>query len=200
MRRKSTLEEFCNSEVYVVDTETTGLTGAPKDKVVDIAVCRVFLGTDRVDRVYSSVVGHDTSKWNDELKRSWIFENTDLTAEAVHNAPPEEDVVRQVSEILRGKNVTSFNFSFDFDKFLFRPPWSLHGAVVPFKCIMIASKNVCKLPGLYEDYKWPRLDEAYGMIVRGDPADIHGVQAHRAMSDAVMASHILLELHRTGNY
>jgi len=200
MNRKSRLEDFCNTEVYVVDTETTGLNGAPRDKVVDIAICRVFLGTDRVDRVYSSIVGHDTSKWGDELRRSWIFENTDLTVDAVRNAPPERDVALRVSEILSGKNVTSFNFSFDFDKFLFRPPWSLLGLVVPFKCIMIASKDVCKLPGLYEDYKWPRLDEAYAMIVKGDPAGIGGVQAHRAMSDAVMASHILLELHRTGNY
>jgi len=196
----SKLEDFCKTEVYIVDTETTGLTGAPKDKVVDIAICRVFLGEGRVDRIYSSVVGHDTKGWSEELKRSWIFENTDLTLEMVNAAPREADVVRSVSEILGGKNTTSFNFSFDFDKFLFRMPWGLLHKIVPFRCIMLAAKDVCKLPGLYEDYKYPKLDEAYRMITKGDPANIAGAQAHRAMSDAVMASHILLELHRTGNY
>ena len=196
----SKLDDFCKTEVYVVDTETTGLTGAPKDKVVDIAVCRVFLGEDRVDKIYSSVVGHDTKRWNDELRRSWIFENTDLTLDMVDRAPREADVVHDISKILSGKNTTSFNFSFDFDKFLFREPWGLLHRIVPFRCIMLASKDVCRLPGLYDDYKYPRLDEAYKMIVNGDPAKIGDMKAHRAMSDAVVASHILLELHRAGRY
>ncbi|MCL1905336.1 MAG: 3'-5' exonuclease [Methanomassiliicoccaceae archaeon] len=196
----STLDQFCRTEVYIIDTETTGLNGAPEDKVVDIAICKVALGENSVENVYSSVVGHDTSKWNEKLKRSWIFENTDMTLEMVNGATPESEVVKKVTEILNGKNVTSFNFSFDFDKFLYRGPWSLRGRIIPFRCIMLASRDVCKLPGLYEEYKWPKLEEAYGMIVKGDPADIKGTQTHRALSDAVMASHVLLELHRTGNY
>jgi len=196
----SILDDFCKTDVYVVDTETTGLFGAPKDKVVDIAVCKVTLGEDKVENIYSSVVGHDTGKWDDELRRSWIFENTDLTLDMVNNAPPESQVAEEVSKILKGANVTSFNFQFDFDKFLYRQPWSLRPNVVPFRCVMLASKDVCKIPGLYEDYKWPKLDEAYRIIVKGDPAGIKGVQSHRALSDAIMASHILLELQRTGNY
>ena len=200
VNKLSKLEDFCKTEVYVVDTETTGLNGAPFDKVVDIAVCRVVLGEERVETVYSSVVGHDTSLWSYGTKHSWIFGNTDLTVDAVDKAPPEKDVALEVSKILGGKNTTSFNFSFDFDKFLYRPPWSLNGRIVPFRCIMLASKDVCKLPGMYEDYKYPKLDEAYRMIVKGDPAKIGPKQAHRAVSDAVMASHILLALHRNGNY
>jgi len=196
----SKLDDFCKTDVYVVDTETTGLFGAPKDKVVDIAVCKVTLGEDKVENIYSSVVGHDTGKWNDELRRSWIFENTDLTLDMVDKAPPESQVADEVSKILKGANVTSFNFQFDFDKFLYKQPWSLRPDVVPFRCVMLASKDVCRIPGLYEDYKWPKLDEAYRIIVKGDPAGINGVQEHRALSDALMASHILLELHRTGNY
>ncbi|MDR2866369.1 MAG: 3'-5' exonuclease [Methanomassiliicoccaceae archaeon] len=196
----STLDDFCKTEVYVIDTETTGLDGAPADRIVDIAICRVALGDDKVETVYSSVVGHDTSRWSEKLKRSWIFENTDLTLDTVDRAPPEEHVVRDVTRILSGANVTSFNTQFDFDKFLYKAPWSLRGRFTQFRCIMMASKNVCRLPGLYDDYKYPKLEEAYRMIVKGDPANIGGKQAHRALSDAVMASHILIELHRTGNY
>ena len=196
----SILDDFCKTDVYVVDTETTGLFGAPKDKVVDIAVCKVTLGDDGVENVYSSVVGHDTGKWSDELKHSWIFENTDLTPDMVNDAPPEARVAEEVSKILKGANVTSFNFQFDFDKFLYQKPWSLRNDIVPFRCVMLASKNVCRIPGLYDDYKYPKLSEAYKMIVKGDPAGIKGNQEHRALSDAVMASYILLELHRTGRY
>jgi DNA polymerase-3 subunit epsilon len=199
-RRMSTLDDFCRTEVLVIDTETTGLQGAPIDKVVDIAVCKVTLGDNKVDVLYSSVVGHDTSKWNSELKRSWIFENTDLTIDMVNKAKQEEKVIREVAMILKDRNVTSFNFAYDFDKFLYQRPWSLKGTFVPFKCIMEASKNVCKLPGLYEEYKWPKLSEAYDMIVKGDPAGVDGVQEHRALSDAVTASYILLELYRKGVY
>ena len=196
----SRLDDFCRTEVYVLDTETTGLDGAPKDVVVDIAICKVVLGDDKVEEVYSSVVGHDTSRWSDALKHSWIFENTDMTLSMVNSAPPEKDVIADVRKILDGKNVTSFNIGFDMDRFLYRDPWSLRGRFVPFRCIMLASRDVCRLPGLYEEYKWPKLEEAYKIIVKGDPADIHGKQSHRALSDAVMASYVLLELHRTENY
>jgi DNA polymerase-3 subunit epsilon len=192
----SRLDDFCRTEVFVIDTETTGLDGAPKDKVVDIAICKVLLEEGSIEKIYSSVVGHDTSEWSTELKRSWIFENTDLTLEMVGKAPPEEQVVRDVTGILNGANVTSYNFSYDFNKFLYKRPWSLFGKFIPFRCIMEASKNVCKLPGMYEDYKWPKLEEAYRIIVKKDSEG----QSHRALSDAVMASQVLLELHRTGRY
>ena len=195
----SRLDDFCKTEVFVADTETTGLTGSPKDKVVDIALCKVTLGEKSVEKIYSSVVGHDTSGWSTELKNSWIFGNSDLTLEEVSGAPSEADVIRDITKILKGANVTSFNFSYDFDKFLYREPWSLR-SIIPFRCIMLASRDVCKLPGLYGEYKWPKLDEAYKMIVKDDPVGINGMQTHRAMSDALMASHVLLRLHDTGHY
>jgi DNA polymerase-3 subunit epsilon len=196
----SKLDDFCKKEVFVLDTETTGLTGAPFDKVVDIAICKVDLDDGIVTEVYSSVVGHDVSLWNDTLRNAWIFENTDMTLEMVSEAPSEETVIKEVTEILRGSNVTSFNRAFDFDKFLFKEPWSLRGKFIPVRCIMLASVNVCKLPGEFEEYKWPKLGEAYDIIVKDDPAGLNGIQSHRALSDALAASYILLELYRSGNY
>lgn len=197
----STLDDFCGRDVYVLDTETTGLRGFPDDVVVDIAVCKVDLGKGTVDEVYSSIVGHDVSKWSTERKNSWIFQNTDLTVDAVASAPPAEKVAADIRRLLEGKNVTSFNIGFDMDKFLYHEPWNLRNVIRPSRCIMLASKNVCKLPGLYEDYKWPRLDEAYSIILDGDdPAEINGNQTHRALSDAVMASHILIALERMHCY
>ena len=41
--RIASLDELPPDEIYVLDTETTGLEGAPKDLVVDIGICRVSL-------------------------------------------------------------------------------------------------------------------------------------------------------------
>ena len=196
----SSLDDFLDQSIYVIDTETTGLDGHPRDVVVDIAVCRTDPRKGTVDEVYSSVVGYDVSKWDGARKNAWIFQNTDLTLEMVASAPPAEQVASDIRKLLSGKNVTTFNTGFDLNKFLYHEPWSLRGTIIQSRCIMLASKNVCKLPGLYEDYKYPRLDEAYSMIVEGDPAGINGKQEHRALSDAVMASYILIALCRNGRY
>ena len=196
----SRLDDFFDQSIYVIDTETTGLDGYPRDVVVDIAICRTDLRKGTVENVYSSIVGYDVEKWDDGKRNAWIFQNTDLTLDAVASAPNAEKVATEVRNILRDKNVSTFNTGFDLVKFLYREPWSLRNVIRESKCIMLASKDVCKIPGFYEEYKWPRLDEAYSMLVDGDPADIRGNQTHRALSDAVMASHILIALYKTGNY
>ena len=50
------------------------------------------------------------------------------------------------------------------------------------------------------EYANSKLDYAYSKIVDGDPAGIHGHQDHRALSDARMASYVMIELQRAGLY
>jgi len=196
----SRLDDFLDQTVYVLDTETTGLNGYPNDLVVDIAICKVDPRKGKVENAYSSVVGYNTDNWTEETKNSWIFLNTDLTVDEVSKAPDVKKVAADVAKILRGRNVTAFNKEFDLNRFLYHEPWNLRNVIKESKCIMLASKDVCRLPGLYDDYKWPRLDQAYSMIVPGDPAAINGEQTHRALSDAVMASYVLIELYRNNRY
>lgn len=187
-------------EIYVLDTETTGLEGYPGDHVVDVAVCRVLPYRGTVEPVLSTVVGHDVSSWPQVQKEAWIFQNTDMTLEMVSQATPATFVAAELRSLLEGRMVTSFNVGFDFDRFLFHRPWDLREAVHLTPCIMLRAMPVCKLPGTYDVYKWPRLQQAYDMLVDGDPADIGEEQRHRAMEDALMASHVLLELIRRDVY
>jgi len=187
-------------EIYVLDTETTGLDGFPTDHIVDVAVCRVRPYRDTVEPVLSTVVGHDISTWSQNQREAWIFQNTDLTLEQVAKATPAPFVTAELRSMLENRMTTSFNVGFDFDKFLFHEPWRLREAVHLTPCIMLRAMPVCKLPGTYDVYKWPKLQQAYDMLVDGDPADIGEEQKHRAMEDAVMASHVLLELIRRGVY
>jgi len=189
-------------EIYVVDTETTGLEGGPNDLVVDIGVCSVDISRGTVRDVYSSVVGYDITEWNENRTKAWIFENTDLTLEDVAAARPFFRVKEDIIRILRGKVVTSYNVPFDMDKFLFKEPWCLRGMFFICTDIMKAATEVCKLPSeLYGvSYRFPKLDYAYRTIVKDDPVGIGDKQDHRALSDAKVASYVMIELYRTGNY
>ena len=50
--------------LYVIDTETTGLTGAPDDHVVDIGIALLETDTGRVMPLYQSLVGYDVDEWD----------------------------------------------------------------------------------------------------------------------------------------
>ena len=196
------LDDFAVDEIYVLDTETTGLKGAPLDVVVDIGITRVDIAEGKVEDVYSSVLGYDVDKWDDYRRNAWIFENTDMTLDMVREAPPAERVIRDVSRILKDKAVTAYNVGYDMKKFLYLDPWCLNGTFRECYDIMLAATDVCKIPSEYygRKYRYPKLDYAYAHIVDGDPAGIHGVQDHRALSDARMASYLMIELYRSGDY
>jgi len=103
--------------VYVLDTETTGLRGGPTDLVVDIGVSKVDFDRRKVEPVYSSIVGYTEDEMRGK-ENSWIFQNTDLTVDDVLGAPPFEEVRTAVLDAVRGKKLTTYNTSFDLDKFL----------------------------------------------------------------------------------
>ncbi|MCL2295689.1 MAG: 3'-5' exonuclease [Methanomassiliicoccaceae archaeon] len=189
-------------EIFVIDTETTGLDGGPRDLVVDIGICSVDIVGGVVKDVYSSVVGYDVTEWEDHRTKAWIFENTDLTLDDVVAARPLFKVKEDVVGLLSGKVVTSYNTAFDMDKFLFREPWYLKGMFSVCTDIMKAATDVCKLPSEYYgvSYRFPKLDHAYKTIVDGNPAGIGDKQDHRALSDARMASHVMIGMYRSGKY
>lgn len=198
----TTLDSIPVDEILVLDTETTGLYGAPKDVVVDVGITKVSLRKGSVTDIYSSVLGYDVDEWDDYRRNAWIFQNTDMTLDMVAEAPKAVKVIDDVRRILRNKNVTTYNIQYDLDKFLYQEPWSLRGSFNQCYDIMIAAKDVCKLPSQYygREYRYPKLDYAYSHIVEGDPAGIEGVQDHRALSDARMASYLMIQMFRDGTY
>lgn len=203
MKDLFSFDEGPKNLIYVLDTETTGLLGAPDDVVVDIGICAVDLEKGTVDDVYSTVIGHDTGTWNDYRRNAWIFQNTDMTLEMVESGRPFEKVLQEVRSILCDKNVTSYNTGYDFNKFLFKTPWDMRGRFNQCQDIMLAATYVCKLRSMnyFDDYRWPKLEIAYKMILKDeDPACINGKQDHRALSDARMASYVMIEMHNNGNY
>lgn len=186
--------------VFVVDTETTGLCGCDRgDRVVDIGIVEVDTERGTVMPVYSEIVGYDVSGWSEDQKNAWIFSHSDLTLDMVARAEPLEEIARDVRLILDGNVAASYNEAFDFDKFLFKSPWNVDCALAPD--IMLRAHRLIDGDHLFSDgSSWPKLETAYRGLCPDDPAHLDGPQAHRALSDAVVASYVMLALIGRGEY
>lgn len=186
--------------VFVVDTETTGLCGCDRgDRVVDIGIVEVDTEMGTVMPVYSEIVGYDVSGWSEDQKNAWIFGHSDLTLDMVARAEPLEEIARDVRLILDGNVAASYNEAFDFDKFLFKSPWNVDCALAPD--IMLRAHRLIDGDHLFSDgSSWPKLETAYRGLCPDDPAHLDGPQAHRALSDAVVASYVMLALIGRGEY
>ncbi len=100
--------------VLIIDTETTGLSGYPKDRVLEIGIAELEEGS--VKPVYSDIVEFDRKYVNPNGSEGiWIYRNSDLRMEDTLNASKDvERVAAEVREIVSGREVTSYNVPFDF--------------------------------------------------------------------------------------
>lgn len=168
--------------MYVIDIETTGLSGIEYgDKIVEIGVCEITGG--KIRTTYSNLVSHpDILDYSD----SWVFQNTSLTPEEVkNNGTPEEDVISDLKELFTGEVMTSYNVPFDFGRFLLKSPYDLKVSI-PFDIMEIAT--IVLSP---DSPRWLRSQDAYRMACPEDPAGLKFKQTHRALDDAIMEAHIL---------
>ena len=205
--------------VLIIDTETTGLSGYPKDRVMEIGIAELDGGSVRP--VYSEIIRYsDIAEFDrkyvnlDGSEGIWIYRNSDLRMEDTLNASKDlETVAAEVREIVSGREVTSYNVSFDFGKFLYREPWCLKELCsVPYDIMELATKRVHSLAEedmipdkMLQDRllrereeshypnKWIRSIDAYRALCPGDPMGLEGMR-HRAIDDAVMEGFVLKTL------
>ena len=206
--------------VLIIDTETTGLEGYPKDRVLEIGIAELT-EEGEVREVYSEqirypdIVEFDKSYENrDGSKGIWIYRNSDLRIEDTLNAAKDiGTVASEVREIVSGREVTSYNVGFDFGKFLYHEPWNLRGIVERKIDIMkLASARVYELceddhledkelqerllrerEESYHPEKWVRSIDAYRALCPENPMGLEGMR-HRAIDDAVMEGWVLKTL------
>ena len=174
--------------VFVLDVETTGLDGGPKDDVVQVGVAAADLAERTVRPAYSAIVRHDVGGWPLSKRRAWIFDNSPLTLERVRDAPRDLARVREdLARILEGGLVTSYNTGFDLDRFLFKAPWGLRGTFLRLPCIYEAATRARGMDG--------HLPLAVAAKPLGDV-----VVEHDAVGDAVLAGRLMLHMIDNGEY
>ncbi|WP_400238761.1 3'-5' exonuclease [Methanomethylophilus alvi] len=205
--------------VLIIDTETTGLSGYPKDRVLEIGIAELEEGSVRP--VYSEIIRYsDIAEFDrkyvnpDGSEGIWIYRNSDLRIEDTLDAAKDaEAVAAEVREIVSGREVTSYNVPFDFGKFLYREPWNLKELCsVPYDIMELATKRVYSLAEedmipdkalqdrllrereeSYHPNKWIRSIDAYRALCPEDSMGLEGMR-HRAIDDAVMEGWILRTL------
>ena len=205
--------------VLIIDTETTGLSGYPKDRVLEIGIAELDGGSVRP--VYSEIIHYsDIAEFDRKYVNPngsegiWIYRNSDLRMEDTLNASKDvETVAAEVRGIVTGREVTSYNVGFDFGKFLYHEPWNLKELCsVPYDIMELATKRVYSLAEddliqdkmlqdrllrereeSYYPEKWVRSIDAYRALCPEDPMGLEGMR-HRAVNDAVMEGWILRAL------
>ncbi|MCQ2078898.1 MAG: 3'-5' exonuclease [archaeon] len=207
--------------ILVIDTETTGLTGHPKDRVLEIGIAELT-SDGEVRPVYGEMIRYDDIvafdaeyiNEKDGEPGCWIYRHSTMDINDTLNAAKDlPTVVSEVRDIVRGRVVTSYNVPFDFGRFLDREPWNLREVVTMFDDVMdLASERVYEMAdadsiddkGLqfyllkkrdecHYPKCWVRSNEAYKALCPDDPMKV-GNQTHRALDDALMEAHILRAL------
>lgn len=172
-----------NLNLYVLDLETTHLV-PDSGQIVEVGVARVDLERWKVYPEYGRVVH---CLLDDKERYSWVFQHTDLTPEEVEASPNTAwSVSNDLTWHFFMKGIfTSYYEGFDF-KWL-SEKWN------------ICPNLTLDIKDMVEEDYGERLhaEEAYRIYCPGNPARLPDLKEdHRALSDAVMESYILLALCR----
>lgn len=177
------------NKILILDIETTGFLNQG-GSIVEIGIVELDLDTGEIKEVFESLVKEKilTAKHRQE-PFGWIFNNSDLTASDVRNAPEETEVFLQVQAILNKYPLgcTAFNKKFDFDFLKSRGI-----GIKELPCPMILSTDICKLPGRFDNYKWPKVEEAFKYFY----PDIDYTEKHRGLDDAKHEAMIVYALYK----
>ena len=186
------MQTYSNSRnVYVIDTETTGLNGTVAgDRIVEVGIARVDIVGCKVFPEYSRII--DIPHVMD-YSDAWVFRNTTLDVEDCLNSPYSVYDVRNDLRQYVDCCVTAYNRAFDIDKFL--NAWPYHFNPPNFPCIMEMASRVVPAKDHAGGSRWPSAQASYDFLCPGNPARVpNGKEEHRALSDAVLEGYILLAL------
>ena len=177
-------------DVHVVEIAVTGPKGAPNDRVVEIAVCRVLFDGSDFDTLYSDSIALDPLDLG-KGPLDYLESNYGITAQDLYAGSPEGRVVEDFQKILFGAECTSYNVGNVFGKHLNFEPWD-------------ATRNLTLLPSvsvrLPAELRGPPehllIRRAYMSLCPGDPAGVG--DGRHAIDLAQMSASVTALLRREG--
>ena len=174
-------------QIGIIDIETTNFF--PKGFIVEVGIASLDTDTGEVKTVFDKVCREPGMTAKD--REAWIFSNSDLTIEAVREAPLLDDLRPEIQGAIDGCDaVTAYNKSFDFT-FLQDRGFNIHSE---WPCPMLVATPVCNIPGKYGKQKWPKVEEAWKFFF----PDEEYVELHRGADDALHEARIVYELFKLG--
>lgn len=179
--------------LYVIDLETTGIYGYPRDKILELALVRINDNLSK-ELILDTLVSHP-ERYRELIDNCWWSGYSGVKFDDLLNSPSTEEIWDKLKFILRGERLTSWNVAFDLSKFIAKMEYE-YGKIgyVKEKCPMWASGRQMKFvfgrvkPLKLEDaanfYQIPRSEEDY----------------HRARFDTLLAADVIIEMIKKGHY
>ncbi|MHA1488571.1 MAG: 3'-5' exonuclease [Promethearchaeota archaeon] len=170
--------------IIVLDIETTALK--PNSGIIcEVGLCFLNLKTGNVDRIFDTIC--QEKKHIDP--NAWIFKNSDLQYDEVINAPFIDDFKGVLQDLFDLKYpITAFNQKFDFG-YLENRGFKIHEK---FWDPMLKLMNILRIPGYYDRFKWPSVQEAWNFFF----SDSDYIEKHRALDDAIHEAKIIHETYK----
>ncbi len=181
-------------EVYVVQIATTGHKGAPKDRVTEIAVCRMDADGSDFDTIMAEGIMIDPLDLGKE-PLDFMLENYGISPNDLYTGIDEPRVVEDFQRLVYGKECTSFNVGNVFGKYLSFEPWD--GA----REITLLPSISMRLPSEFKgspEQEHVLIRRTYEALCPGDPAQVD--DGKRALHLAQMSTCILMKLRREGMF
>lgn len=183
-----------NEKYLVLDTETSGLFDFSKPADADgqprmASIAMIYLDADlnitKESLHYVRPVGWEMSEGASKingLTTEWLLENGELV-----EVPLQEYCLA----VDQGLIVVAFNSQYDTK--ILRGELRRLGIddrfeSTPNVCVMRAATNVCKIPGKYGKFKWPKLSEAAVFF------GIDQTEAHTALDDTRVTVGVMKKL------
>ncbi len=180
-------------KIAIIDIETTGRT--PKTgTIVEIGICLLDLETQFKSKLFSSTcreANFESLFEGNQLEKAWIFLNSSLKIEEIKKGPTWEEIKPKIQKIVNKFPMTAYNKQFDLGFLKDRGIKITREA----DCPMIRATPVLKLPGYYEEYKWPNVQEAWNYFF---PNKLDYTEEHRAYDDAYHEADIVFALYKLG--
>lgn len=169
--------------LFVLDLETTG-TDYLFDRVLEITIYKLSMVNYQFEKVYDTILYHDINQ--EVIKNGWPVKQGFITLDEIAKGRNPVLVKEEIQKLLQGQVVTSYNT--DFDMTFLRKRLELTNFIVPY-CLMKKSTPLVRIPGYYDEFKWPKLQEAYKYFY-GDLKE----ERHRSDYDTELAVKIAIGL------
>jgi len=182
-------------EIFVIQALSTGPDGYPYDEIVDIAICKVDLENNTYQPVYNNIIYYDP-KTLGKKKLDYLSGIGGIFAEDIYTGEPEKKVADEVSKIIEGKNIATYDGKQEFGRYMTFEPWGItfRTTIMPSVSAKMPISLKCKFPS----DEPVTIRKAYRRLLKNDPACIR--TGRRAMHLAQMTSELMIHMRGKGKY